>query len=129
MSKENIIKNNELIAEFMGGKYETNLPFAYTKSGWTDTPANSSNQIVQSHTFKYNSSWDWLMPVIEKIQKLGYVCVIYGNYCNIIEKDLFTKKYDGEGFNIDYYSESIDNVIEAVYKCAIEFIKWYNQNK
>lgn len=118
MTQEEILEGNRLIAEFMGG---INAPPFYGVETW-DIPNMNGYQYV----LFYDSSWDWLMPVVAKIQKLSYVCIIYGNYCNILEKELFTKKREGHGFNIEHYSQSIDTVIEAVYMCIIEFINYYN---
>ena len=56
---------------------------------------------------EYHTSWDWLMPVVEKIKDLGY------------SQEL----------------DKIDNVltcdlrINSLYKAVVEFIKWYNENK
>ncbi len=121
MTKEEILECNKLIAEFMGCQKWPDRDAYVTKFGNINEAFNTVEQL------RFHKEWDWLMPVVAKIQKLGYVCVIYANYCNIIEKDLFTKKYDGEGFDIDHYSDSIETVIGAVYKCVVEFIKYYNE--
>lgn len=59
--------------------------------------------------FDYRSSWEWLMPVVEKIENLEfsrgvYLVRIEGNYCSIsihdetewliCESDLTTSKID-----------------------------------
>ena len=126
MSEEEIIKNNELIAKFMGGRYETNLPFAYTKSGWTGTPANSIDQIVQSHTFRYNSSWNWIMPVIEKIEENYYTEIIGTNTKNDNSYVMNIFDYNGK-FILDPHSHS--SKLELIFITVVDFIKWYNQNK
>jgi Pyruvate/2-oxoacid:ferredoxin oxidoreductase delta subunit len=45
--------------------------FFVTLSGWDINPAINE--------LKYNSSWDWLMPVVEKIEKHG--CIIQITFC------------------------------------------------
>ena len=121
MTKEEIENSNVLIAEFMGCQKWTDRDAYVTRFGNINSAATTKAQL------RFHKEWDWLMPVVEKIQKLSYVCVIYGNYCNILEKDLFTKKREGYGFDIDHYSDSIETVIDAVYMCVIEFIKYYNE--
>lgn len=94
--------DNELIAEFMG---LTPTEKEYLNLGtWYD--------------MKFDTSWDWLMPVIKKISGL----------------------FEGGG---DDYEElpdishrvmcvtrhEIDTSIETIYREVIEFIKWQNQNK
>src|SRR6185369_9912152 len=60
------LTDNELIAEFMGGKYDdpshswTGLP---KKNGGYSTPVNWA---WDSNDLLYHSSWDWLMPPIKK---------------------------------------------------------------
>ena len=67
----------------------------------------------------YHSSWDWLMPVVEKIEKeCSHEVVIFSTHCNVNQ---------GKTHDMGYIGGKTK--IEAVYKSVIEFIKWYNQNK
>ena len=57
------MKDNKLIAEFMG--------FQKTTIGWYDNE-EVMNFNSDSNTFdelKFHSSWDWLMPVVAKINR------------------------------------------------------------
>ena len=86
------MKDNKLIAEFMGDipKYVIGHGKAYNK--YKD----------------YSKSWDWLMPVVEKIM-----------WDNDIEDDQCT--------NI---AEALcDAKIDRVYDAVVEFIKEYNDGK
>lgn len=103
--------DNELIAEFMD---------------WRE----SENNGISPQT-----SWDWLMPVIEKIQepeisKIGISVrtaanvYIYYKACRI--------EYSGDEESGDYKGEwgiqtKGKTKIEAAYKAVVKFIKWYNQ--
>ena len=68
MSEEKIIEGNKLIAEFMGGVvcsiftdhvlYDMGKDGIENKRYWANT------------SLKFHSSYDWLMPVVEKIEKL-----------------------------------------------------------
>ena len=63
----------------------------------------------------YHNSWDWLMPAIDEIEKLGYGVEIVGNYTRIIGTTIFCSQ---------------PSKIKAGFKAAVEFINWYNkQNK
>jgi hypothetical protein len=64
--------NNGLIAKFMGGVFDESLPFTYIKSGWVNTPANDGQQIAQEYDFKYHKSWDWLIPVGQKMNQIAF---------------------------------------------------------
>ena len=58
-------KNNKLIALFMG--LEEDGVDGYL----VDMDKDYGYQIIHESCFLYNSSWDWLMPVIEKIENDG----------------------------------------------------------
>lgn len=76
---------------------------------------------------RYNTSWDWLMPVVEKIESLrgftkvnGYFILdSIGNYSRFILDD---------GTRI-FESEIASTKLYSVFKAVIEFIEWYNENK
>ena len=58
-------KNNKLIALFMG--LEEDGVDGYL----VDMDKDYGYQVIHESCFLYNSSWDWLMPVIEKIENDG----------------------------------------------------------
>ena len=102
MNKE-ILKGNKLIAEFEGRINEL---------------CHDNNT---SSPYNYEKSWDWLMPVVERIDsRTPYDprVTIEHNWCSI-------KVPDGR-FDIEIIGSSR---IEATYKAVVEFIKWYNKNK
>ena len=96
------MKKNELIAEFMGvGKHYE---------------AQSSNQFNQYHT-----SWDWLMPVVEKIEsdeRYDVEILQYGT--RIIER---TKTDWIEVVN-NIADISFDSKIDHTYDAIVKFIKY-----
>jgi hypothetical protein len=65
----------------------------------------------------YESDWNMLMSVVEKIESLG-------NNVGIWDKDCMIN--NGSKDEIDCQSTS---KIKAVYEAVIEFIKLYNENK
>ena len=65
---------------------------------------------------KYDTDWNWLMPVVKKIESLGYRVTIVRHICRI---DLTEESKL-------IISEDIKK-IEAVYSACLEFIKWYNK--
>ena len=88
----NTIENNKLIADFMGQGAQLHLVEHPQTGEYVDA--------------EYHTSWDWLMPVVEKI---GTV-MPYNRHLDIDKLDIFTE------FHI-------------VYSAVIEFIEWYNENK
>ena len=59
---------------------------------------------------KFHSSWDWLMPVVQKINDLA---LKYG-YVD-----------DMEIFHLRVVGLTTKSLFEAI----VQFLKWYNQNK
>lgn len=61
----NTVEGNKLIAEFLGGKL--------VDDGWNFCLSDFGINVIGGYGFyksfdlKFNSSWDWLMPVIYKI--------------------------------------------------------------
>ena len=112
------MKDNKLIAEFMGVKTITidrlkSILKQNREDGFISTP-----QAYTLDELKYDTSWDWLMPVVEKIesqQSEGYNILIEGNNCWIE-----TQGISFEGMAI--------TKLEATYKAVVQFIKEYNQN-
>ena len=84
MEQKEIIEGNKLIAEFMNLKYinwndECMLwthksfieDFTDVNNFSKDSKFDWENSLPQSKNLYYNTSWDWLMPVVEKIEVLG----------------------------------------------------------
>ena len=98
-------KDNKLIAEFMG--LDTEM-FKSGKVNYYYYDKVSKQEIfLESHELHYNVSWDWLIPVIEKIQD------------KYLENPELDYKY------IDEIRLAVPN-IQEVYYLVVEFIK--NQN-
>lgn len=98
--------NNTLIANFLGLELqEDNTYFDY-----------EVNEYINQEDLNYNTSWDMLMQVVDKIESLGYYtqidnigCVISHDNSDVIVYNSRTKK-------------------EAVYNACVEFIEWWNRN-
>lgn len=131
MNKQEILEGNKLIAEFMdivpikGFNEHTGKDYWYY---------NNSEMKDYEALPDYNFSWDWLMPVIEKINMLHYDVEINSGLrrINISVTDVglcddipeYNEEFRG---NSSLYS-NLSN-IECVFTAIVEFIKWYNQQK
>lgn len=109
--------DNELIAEFMGYVPRTDLHsegaimmqrpdshFAYILN-------KSDDKHEEFPTLEFDTSWDWLMPVVRKIKEL------------IIDLPP----------NNEHFQAIVNNLIDVeIWDChyeVVEFIKWHNQLK
>lgn len=124
-AEEDTLIGNRYIAEFMG----LENPFRnYVNLNGLPVP------------MRYNLSWDWLMPVVEKIERykcLGvdktYVqisdkhCAIW-NYFDVKEFLRMTgddKNEDGK-FKVRH---SASTKIEATWLAVVDFIKWHKSKR
>lgn len=114
-----IIEGDKIICAFMELKFR-----------WAEYPNSQLNRLeVDKGSYweeaKYHSSWDWLMPVIEKIEtsaddKTGHMEVtINENHCTVYQWDfkVIAKDYDGK------------SKINAVWRTIVKFLKWYNHQQ
>lgn len=132
---------NKLIAEFMGARVEQSYPknekegqdglmFYFNKE---NVPAGLYMS-YSSAGLKYHSSWDWLMPVVEKINKEGkYRVRIFfdANGTNSIYNCYVDKVKWENSFLMDDRicgRSDIEDSILVVWKTIVEFIQLYNQN-
>ena len=110
--------NNILIAEFMGinhlndDKYINNLKEMKAEGLYFE-------QGYMTSELKFDTDWNWLMPVIRKIEELGNDVLITTNYIQISFDE-------GEQFIV---IDDLNIKIDSVYNAVVEFIKWYNENK
>ena len=122
MTNEEIKQGNKVIADFMNVKLEGSERngFFYMGEG-VPTPFTSH--------LGYHASWDWIMPVIRKINGLGkeYSLAIFKNYvsCTVEKGGKFYKDFS---FSHAEYITSEQNDITAAFKLVVRFVEWYNVN-
>ena len=77
---------------------------------------------------KHHESWDWLMPVIRKINSLGKEVqfAIFKSYvsCTVEKGGKFYKDFS---FSHAEYITSEQTDIQAAFKLVVKFIRWYYQ--
>jgi hypothetical protein len=136
MKDKEIIEGNKLIASFdpqmivhkldrrsnENRNYLDGLKYEGFKKG-------DIGNIRGTEHLQYHTSWDWLMPVIEKILAMydSQCSFEHPKYLNIDNKHRFSfnliddcrGSQSGEG----------NTLIEASYNAVVKFIKWYNNKK
>ena len=112
------MNNNKLIAEFMGYIYE--------------------DDILVPEEPQYHTSWDWLMPVVEKIEEIAidddnltvkehrYQVDMSYTQCSIYDHvrdrgEPWNSKWDGVTASADMGTK-----LSSTHRAVIEFIKEYN---
>ena len=120
-----IMKENKIIAEFMG--YETYEGVDKVCINLTENNGFSSDW---GHVpTKYHTSWDWLMPVVEKIESFQDGedgDSMRGHLYNFRIEQYFVYILDGESMDVIIEMNG-DSKIDATYKAVVEFINQYNK--
>lgn len=118
-------ENNKIIAEFLDWtlcSYPTHMksPF-HGRNVWWSPGTTKSFCCIEGEEF-FKNSWEWLMPVVEKIESLDFVFQIHHNVVNI---------FNGETKENGIYNETFQGKtkIKTVYNACIEFINFYNKQK
>lgn len=134
----NTTENNKLIAEFM------QLQTAFNHKGIKEYYQReyNSGSWYQECELKYHTEWNWLMPVVDKIEKNHKAnfkticswnefneCSYYQVIVNI-EKGTMSKDktyiYDPKKV-YEHSTQTCRCKKKATYEAIIEFIKWYNK--
>lgn len=107
----NTVEGNKVIAEFMG------LP--KRQDGIFEQLAFLKDSIWQNENIlKYHSSWDWLMPVVEKIEADCFASV------EIIHMGCIINHNDPEKTKTARFGKP---KIRMVYECILAYLEWYNK--
>lgn len=117
--QEQQVTDNELIAKFMGfTKIEDDVIWMTVPKEYHKYSTSPLGHYMHADTqLKFDISWDWLMPVVEKI------AAQWGN------------KDPKNDFGLWASRVTVVTMIpigtprKEVYKEIVEFIKWYNQQK
>ena len=95
------MQDNKLIAEFMGLETPDGCYFEHlTKEG--------NRELTHHILLQYHTSWDWLMPVAQKIE-------------DYLSDNIGKVGYFDDGL--------ISNDIEVRYQAVVEFIKEHNDEQ
>lgn len=108
------LENNKLIAEFMGWNIDnpSTLP----------TNLHQEEETQGFWELKFDTDWNWLMGVVEKINTSDYTVEIHS---------MDTRIYNNNTGKIIFQSEckwQTYELLNSVYEAVVEFIKWYNKN-
>jgi len=145
--KEKHNDDDKIIADFMGFK-------EFQGDAFSEMNYRLPDEYIEflhcSHFggLRFKHSWDWLMPVVEKIESLDLSDLFYSwedsaektshNFMNIavnIERNscyVIAELQLDPCMQLSSSSSSSGDAktkIEATYKACLEFIKWYNLNK
>jgi hypothetical protein len=121
---KNIEENNKLIAEFENLQ-KSLVQERDTVTGllknlnpvWVKYGVDKYKTTFTDDELDYHTSWDWLMPVVEKIEEIeDHDVRIMGTSVEVVD-------YDGE---VIIKMITTGSKLKSVYLVVVEFIKWLN---
>jgi hypothetical protein len=121
------VEGNIIIAKFMGARIEHDYSFIENVQdglGYYFLKENAPENDLRYSTsgIKYHTSWDWLMPVVEKIENFGN--------CDIqIHSHIFYINFENGNYKKDFHRYENLTKLEMVWLAVVEFIKWYDETK
>lgn len=107
--KDQIIEGNKSIALFMEGKLKKDCLPMTAKSMNDNEMWLPFHGIKSINKLKYDSSWDWLIPVVYKISRMTDDPEIKIRFKILIENFINTL------------------ILDIAFAGVVQFIKWYNQ--
>jgi hypothetical protein len=124
----NTIKGNKIIADFMEYKKEG---LFYDIDVFNLITGNLRKHHEEQLCFEI--SWDWLMPVVDKIESIGETefyktRIEINSHCCSINSILDNCPSIIIGSYLDSPEKKKESTkIKAAWRVCIEFIKWYNK--
>jgi hypothetical protein len=104
--------NNKLLAEFMG--------YTQPHPDYPNTTYWYKEGKAPLTILSFDTDWNWLMDVVEKIESLNFAIKVVVN-----EALIFCEDWE----SLDYIYAREKTKIEATYNACVEFVKWYNEQK
>lgn len=110
MKTNEITEGNRTLAEFMTGRPKISKVFFELNCAAGD--------------LKYHTSWDWLMPVVEKIESI--VDNFGGQRFNVQIEQCFCCIIENRTSH-DIVNFDRDTKMEAVFSACVKFAEWYKK--
>lgn len=125
MDKYNV-NNDNLIAEFMG--YTIRIMHDTSSYGHGGASYRYCKDGVTTNAVYYSKSWEWLMDVVEQIEKTEYGSCVNGFCTSITDSWCYISNVHEMDTQVEFKSMVGLGISkkEAVYNLVLEFINWYN---
>ncbi len=137
MKESEIVENVRLIAEFMdyeviqyqnnkfnpiynGNKYAKTV--GEQKKLWCGLELQFTGRFVECVKYPFDTDFNYLIPIIKKIEELGYVVHIAG-----IKYQVY-KVLEEENTIISLVCGDLSKKTKMTYELIISFIEWYKEN-
>lgn len=118
MTQQQILEGNKQIALFMG--FTESMSKYSIMSQDKILVYRRGTEIHTDNSLSYHDNWDWIMPVVETIESLGYSTYMFPrNEITIKENNTISAK------NIAKVQHPAK--LTAMFEACVQFVNWYNQ--
>jgi hypothetical protein len=125
--------DNELIAEFMGVPQINDNGVIV----WDYQATGKKIYCLESKYLHYDTSWDWLMPVVQAIEDLEEPHpsndptkgTVWPYQVEILSRSVVQIIDNRNDESLVLVDDQDPRKIDSVYKAVVAFIKWYNSQK
>jgi len=103
--------------------------FSLSFQPWVSCTGNSPQEVLESMSTstRYDSDWEWLMPVVKRIKEGHSAPIVIHNVNYNIGEDFSIKVYYGEDLEFSEKREDHESDITMVYHAVIKFLDWRSQ--
>ncbi len=122
-------ESNRLILDFMGVKpFSTGNIHSWSDAPFYYTTEDTFDKVMDnmSNYAKYDTSWEWIMPVVEKIRSLGFWIEVMAGAQNLFSVGEFNKS---EPFIFTGNLLENSSLKIVAYQGIVEFIQWHNNSQ
>ena len=138
-TENKVNEGNRTLAQFMGGtivsskKYEmphgSNTEGVLEKWGGLSGIPSHDQELAELGIFRYETSWSWIFPVIDKIESLGFCVSIHRRGIQIVKYDK-DRRFEATDLIID--EDFLDDYTGEVkrltaWDCCVSFVDWYTK--
>lgn len=117
-----ILDGNALIAQFMGAVFHPEIKlYNNPESMWifTSRPAPSVPLQLGPSQLEYHENWEWLMPVLEKVEGTG----VHSTISYLADRNYHIAEI--YGMRHEYWRRTAMIKIDAVWSVIVEFLRFY----
>ena len=108
-------EKQQMIAEFVGHE-SSHFPKHYHLH-------KINLPLTKLEDLKFNSSWDWLMSVVENIESMGF-----STSTNTIGAQHQVTKFEIFSGGASVLHSIDKSKKQAIFNAVVKFIEWYNEN-
>lgn len=117
-STKEVLANNILIVKFDRRLSLNRKKSEWGYAKWVGFVRGEDGNAFNDMQLRYDVSFNWLMPILEQIESLGYKWQIG---CSDIQPYHWCKTLTESNISVEGISPK-----DAMYGAVVEFIKWYN---